>query len=91
MPLLIDEDKSVRGDGAPEICLEDVATETQIVSQTNEQDAVARYDVECEDNKIPQPGTNRLESAGASLSSRKVISWEDGDPENPYNWSQVCN
>jgi len=81
MPLLIDEDKSVS--------LEDVATETQIVSQTNEQDAVARYDVECEDNKIPQSGTNRLESAEASLSSRKVVSWEDGDPENPYNWSRT--
>jgi hypothetical protein len=47
-----------------------------------------RYDLEEADNKI-QSLPNSSASSVEEL-HRKVISWEDGDPENPYNWSAVC-
>jgi hypothetical protein len=47
-----------------------------------------RYDLEEADNKIqslPNSSTSSVEEL-----QRKIISWKDGDPENPYNWSAVC-
>jgi hypothetical protein len=58
-----------------------------MVSGIDQADATERYDVEEADNK-------ESVSANSSVSSisppRKIISWADGDPENPYNWSIVC-
>jgi hypothetical protein len=48
-------------------------------------DATARYDLEGKDNKAASPNSN---VSSVSL-PRKIISWKDGDPENPYNWSTV--
>ena len=61
---------------------------TRIISHIDEADAAERYEVECEDNKAPRPATSRAESVNSSL-PRKIIAWEDEDPENPYNWSNV--
>lgn len=30
-------------------------------------------------------------SSSIAPSDRKVISWNEDDPENPYNWSKVGN
>jgi hypothetical protein len=60
----------------------------RVVSRIDEQDAAERYEVEYEDNKVPRP----IRSVALSVDSpppRKIIAWEDGDPENPYNWSRV--
>jgi hypothetical protein len=58
------------------------------LARINEIDVAERYKVECEDNTIPLPGTERTNRAD-SPPPRKIILWEDGDPENPYNWSLV--
>lgn len=51
-------------------------------------DVAERFKMEGEDNTIPLPGKESTICV-ASPSPRKFISWEDGDPENPYNWSPV--
>lgn len=62
---------------------------TRIISRVDGADAAERYQVKGEDNKVPRPNTSSSESDD-SLPPRKIISWEDEDPENPYNWSIVC-
>lgn len=57
----------------------------RIISGIDQEDAKARYQVEEGDNNTQSPN-----SSTASVDTpRKVISWEDGDPECPYNWSTV--
>ena len=59
---------------------------SRIISGLDESDAKMRYTVEMEDNNISSP-----KSAASSVNppEKKIIHWEDGDPENPYNWSSV--
>lgn len=59
---------------------------SRIVSGIDSQDATDRYNLEKADNK-PQSFPNS--SVSSVTGQRKVISWEDGDPENPYNFSSV--
>lgn len=59
---------------------------SRIISQLDEEDATKRYDVEGEDNKVTLPETD----TSNNNPPRKIISWEDGDPENPFNWPVVC-
>ena len=61
---------------------------TQIISRIDEEDAAERYEVEIEDNKVHRPDIDRAGGVD-SPSPRKIIAWDDGDPENPYNWSNV--
>jgi hypothetical protein len=61
---------------------------TQIISRIDEEDAAGRYEVEIEDNKVPGPDRERAASVD-SPPPRKIIAWDDRDPENPYNWSTV--
>jgi hypothetical protein len=60
---------------------------SRIISGLDENDAKVRYEVERADNRISLPN-----SAASSINTpeqKKVIHWEDGDKENPYNWSSV--
>lgn len=59
---------------------------SRVVSGIDEADAIRRYDLEEADNKYSLPDSY---SSSISPAERKVISWQDGDPENPYNWSKV--
>ncbi|KAL2075918.1 hypothetical protein VTL71DRAFT_861 [Oculimacula yallundae] len=58
---------------------------SRVVSGIDEADAGRRYDLEEADNKFSQPDSY---SSSIAPTDRKVISWDDGDPENPYNWSK---
>lgn len=57
-----------------------------MVSQVDEEDARSLY--RGQSNTVgdddDDPGTSSLEE------ERKYVAWEQGDPENPYNWSKVC-
>ena len=59
---------------------------SRIISGIDQKDTTDRYEVEAEDNKISIPN-----SAASSVTpaEKKIIHWEDGDPDNPYNWSSV--
>lgn len=59
---------------------------SRVVSGIDEVDAERRYDLEEADNKFSQPESS---SSSIAPADRKIISWHDGDPENPYNWSKV--
>jgi hypothetical protein len=48
------------------------------------QDAESRYRVAEADNRIP----SGIPTSGCS---KKIISWEPNDEENPYNWSSVSD
>jgi hypothetical protein len=61
---------------------------SRIVSGIDQADARERYNVEEADSKIPSSPNS---SASSVNLPRKIISWKDGDPENPYNWSSVCS
>jgi hypothetical protein len=59
----------------------------RIISGIDESDADDRYNIKAGDNKI----TSLPDSSTTSMdSTRRIISWEKDDPENPYNWSSVC-
>jgi hypothetical protein len=58
------------------------------LARIDEIDVAERYKMEGEGNTIPLPGTESTILVD-SPSPRKFISWEDGDSENPYNWSMV--
>lgn len=60
---------------------------SQIISGIDQDDATEAYQVEGEDNKISSSPNSSTSSVNTPPS--KIISWEDGDPENPYNWSFV--
>jgi len=60
---------------------------TRIVSRIDETDASDRYGLEAADNKCSSSPNSSTSSVAPP---RKVIYWEDKDPENPYNWSTVC-
>ncbi|KAI9051392.1 hypothetical protein LZ554_004439 [Drepanopeziza brunnea f. sp. 'monogermtubi'] len=56
---------------------------SRIVSSIDEADATQRYDLEEADNK-----NSLRESSASSIDPEKtIISWNKGDPENPYNFS----
>ncbi|KAH8667932.1 major facilitator superfamily domain-containing protein [Tricladium varicosporioides] len=61
---------------------------TKIISGIDRADADVRCDIEVEDNKIPSIQGSSTSSID-DTSGRKVISWEDGDLQNPYNWSSA--
>jgi hypothetical protein len=58
---------------------------SQRVAGIDEADANSRYDVEAQDNKA----STSPNSCSSSVNSveRKIIHWEDGDKDNPYNFS----
>jgi hypothetical protein len=58
---------------------------SRIVSGIGQADATERYDLEGADNKVQSPNS----SVSSVSLPRKIISWKDGDPENPYNWPTV--
>jgi hypothetical protein len=59
---------------------------SRVVSGIDQADAAERYDLEEADNKVQSPNS----SVSSVSLPRQIISWKDGDPENPYNWSTVC-
>jgi hypothetical protein len=59
---------------------------SRIVSGINRQDAQERYDLEAKDNKASFPNSS---ASSVKASKKKVIHWEEEDPDNPYNWSSV--
>ncbi|KAG4034582.1 hypothetical protein MFRU_003g05390 [Monilinia fructicola] len=59
---------------------------SRIVSGIDQDDAKRRYDLEAKDNQISLPNSS---ASSVSGSRKKVIHWEENDPENPYNWSPV--
>jgi hypothetical protein len=61
---------------------------SRIVTGIDSKDATERYNLEEADNKLPCLPNLSVESATVT---RKVISWEDGDLENPYNFSSVSS
>jgi hypothetical protein len=59
------------------------------VTAMNNGDAASRYQLESNDNKpYPPPLPNTCLST-INNSGRKIVSWSESDPENPYNWSTV--
>lgn len=66
--------------------LEENTTVPQIVAKIDEQDTSSVYRIEDRDDELPVS-----DSSGSSDNSshKTVIHWDDGDPENPYNWSTV--
>ncbi|OLN86746.1 Polyamine transporter 3 [Colletotrichum chlorophyti] len=61
---------------------------TETVRRIDEDDARIRYESRgeeqgVEDEKHTSPNSSSDEDGPT------IISWEDGDPENPYNWSQT--
>ncbi|KAM3067349.1 hypothetical protein ACMFMF_009841 [Clarireedia jacksonii] len=59
---------------------------SRIVSGIDRQDAQERYDLEAKDNKAAFPDSS---ASSFKVSQKKVIHWEEGDPDNPYNWSSA--
>ncbi|KAF9874510.1 hypothetical protein CkaCkLH20_08073 [Colletotrichum karsti] len=60
------------------------------VKNIDEDDARRRYDSRCEEQGL---GDEKATSPSPDLSSdedeKTIVSWEDGDPENPHNWSHT--
>jgi hypothetical protein len=59
----------------------------RVIPDIDDYDAENLGHLEVEENKIP----SLPESSSSSVEPprRKLVSWKDGDPENPYNWSSV--
>jgi hypothetical protein len=60
----------------------------QPVSENEDCSVEETYNPKAKDVKIP----SSPDSSSSSVESprRKLVSWKNGDPENPYNWSSVC-
>ena len=61
---------------------------SRIVSGIDQEDATEAYRLDEEDNKAPSLPNSSTSSVNTPP-PKKIISWEDEDPENPYNWSSV--
>lgn len=61
----------------------------RIASRVDYADAEERYQIEAEDNATLHQASHNP-SLSSIDASKQVISWESGDPQNPYNWSRVC-
>jgi len=59
---------------------------SRMVSGIDEADAKERYQTDTQDNRISRPNSS---AESVASPEKKTIHWEDGDPENPYNWSSV--
>ncbi|KAJ8129852.1 hypothetical protein O1611_g3778 [Lasiodiplodia mahajangana] len=59
-----------------------------IVRTISNQDAKSRYRTEAADNGL-QPGDGSDGNLTDDPTSRKIVSWEPNDKENPYNWSNT--
>lgn len=59
---------------------------SRIISGLDQNDAKDRYEIEGEDNRISSPNSA---TSSVAPSEKKIIHWEDGDKDNPYNWSSV--
>ena len=62
---------------------------SNIIRTISNRDAESRYRVEEADNRIPPSGRSPCHSIH-DTTEKKLISWEPMDPDNPYNWSNVC-
>lgn len=58
---------------------------SRILSQLDVVDATERYAVDDVDIQTSLQNGNRIVNGPP----RKIISWDEDDPENPYNWSVV--
>jgi hypothetical protein len=58
----------------------------KIISGIDQADASSRYEVEKHDNKGQSPTSS---TSSVEVPEKKIIHWENGDPENPHNWSFV--
>ncbi|KAK3683998.1 fluconazole resistance protein [Podospora appendiculata] len=57
---------------------------TDLVAEIDERDATSRYREEAAEHKI---SFDQHRTSSSSLRFEEtIISWEDGDPQNPYNW-----
>ncbi|KAF4635841.1 hypothetical protein G7Y89_g2250 [Cudoniella acicularis] len=59
----------------------------KIISGIDQSDAEQKYQIEAEDNKISSIPVSS--NTSVTSPSRIIISWKDGDVENPYNWSSI--
>ncbi|KAI0019767.1 major facilitator superfamily transporter [Xylariomycetidae sp. FL0641] len=62
---------------------------SELVHSISNQDAASRYQIEEADNRIPTDLLPEPDSAPDTSGERTVISWEEDDRENPYNWPKV--
>jgi hypothetical protein len=59
------------------------------VSGINYADAHNRYQLEEADNKAQPKQEPDSSLSSVKSTDKKVVSFDDGDPTNPYNWSFV--
>ncbi|KAK8039869.1 major facilitator superfamily transporter [Apiospora rasikravindrae] len=60
-----------------------------LVRSLSSRDAAARYREEAADDGIPDRNGRREGKEGSQFADREIISWEEGDKENPHNWTHV--
>jgi len=61
-------------------------TQPQAISKIDKRDVSSAYRIDKMDNGVPVPGSS---DCSEDSSHKTIIHWDDGDPENPYNWSTV--
>jgi hypothetical protein len=60
---------------------------SRIISGIDQAHATVGYAVDSEDKGFRLPPNSSTSSVTSP--AKRIISWEDGDPQNPYNWSSV--
>lgn len=62
----------------------------EIVRSLSSRDAEARCLEEAADNGIPDSNYRLGKGDDHAIKSKSIVSWEEGDQENPHNWTRVC-
>jgi len=57
------------------------------VVEIEEKDTASRYREEAANNHVPQSTRPCGESSSDEDDEYTIVAWEEGDAENPYNWS----
>ncbi|OBR06774.1 Major facilitator superfamily transporter [Colletotrichum higginsianum IMI 349063] len=61
---------------------------SETVRRIGENEARSRYEARAEEQGLDEKKTASPNSS-SNEDERTIISWDDGDPENPYNWSNT--
>jgi hypothetical protein len=59
------------------------------VADIDDADARARYKEEAADQGLQEKSPRGQSGTEEDEDDRTIVAWEEGDPENPYNWSNV--
>ncbi|KAK8863362.1 Polyamine transporter 3 [Apiospora arundinis] len=62
---------------------------TELVQSLSSQDAEARYVEEAADDGIPDTNLHRGKDDQHTAENRTILSWEEGDKDNPHNWTHT--